>query len=211
MLSNATTWIEIICRCDDSSDDNVVSPRPRVNKGAVFEGIGHRRAINLVMGQVDLRPSETAQTFVFSRLWTSPRTVLHLASGLVALLNNPFLIAGDDFSCKDMLVEDTVSQHLCMDSRTLLGNNSSALDGTDCRSIGNPAEIAIDKIKRLMIARPTCARKGFLYKWRSLCTKIIAATPKSHALSSLRSLSGTGSVFSTSLLDQLNVAQHNKI
>lgn len=122
-------------RCDDGSDDSIVSPR--LAQAAVVKGIGRMSAIPPVHLRVALQESEKTAKFSFSRKWTVPRLVLELSSGRMALLNITFLVADDELDCEDLLVGLPVLQHLGIDTRTLtlLERNWNTLSGTDCLSI----------------------------------------------------------------------------
>lgn len=121
-------------RCDDGSDDSIVSPE--LAERAVLAGIGTLKAIPTVRLQVALKAEAEAQVFSFSRRWTCPRTILHLAAGQLALCNISFLVAEDDLACEDMLIGLPVLQHLKVDTKTLLENNRATLDGVDCSKVG---------------------------------------------------------------------------
>lgn len=111
-------------------------------------------AITPIRLTVALKSGEEAQSFTFSRSWTSPRTVLHLASGRLALVNVTFLIPDDDLACEDILIGLPVLRHVQVDTRTLLENNRAILDGADCSNVGIPS--ATDRggrVSRMMIAR----------------------------------------------------------
>ena len=90
------------------------------------------RCITPVRLQVALKAGDEAQSLCFSRTWTTPRTVLHLASGRLALRNVTYLVADDECACGDFLIRLPVLRHLKVDTRTLLETNRASLDGTDC-------------------------------------------------------------------------------
>jgi transposase InsO family protein len=139
-------------RCDDGSDDSIVSRK--LAEAAVLRGVGKFTPITAVRLSVALKSGDEAEQFSFSRTWTVPRLVLHLAAGQLALLNVTFLVADDELSCEDLLIGLPVLQHLRVDTRTLLENQRAALDGADCSSVLNAAvSDASGKLGRLMIAR----------------------------------------------------------
>lgn len=117
-------------------------------------------AITPVIVQVVFKQGEEAQSFKLSRTRVAPRTVIHLSSGQLALCNISFLVADADLSHKHLLIGLTVLRYLRIDSRTLLENNRSTLDGTDCKNIGNSTRGG--NISRLMAAR-TQQVKGKVY------------------------------------------------
>ena len=119
------------------------------------------KGIEPVHIQVALKSSEDASTFTFSRVWTSPRTILHLASGQLALANVTFLVADDALACEELLIGLPVLRHLQVDTRTLLENNRLSLDGADCSHVGNPTRDArAGIISRVMIARMNRVQDG---------------------------------------------------
>lgn len=103
-VSNGRTSIESSGRCDDGSDDRIVSPK--FAEAATLKGIGKITAIEMVYLAVALKKdsSDSAEKFSFSRTWTVPCTILHLALGNLALRNISFLVADDDPSCEDLLI-----------------------------------------------------------------------------------------------------------
>ena len=112
--------VSISGRCDDGSDDSIVSAR--VAEQAAIKGIGKISTIEPVRLQVALKTgkNDKAQTFRFSRSGMVPRTVLHLSAGQLALINVSFLIADDDLTCEDLLIGLPVLRHLQVDTKTLL-------------------------------------------------------------------------------------------
>lgn len=151
-VQDGNASIQSIGRCDDGSDDSIASPK--LAKQAVAEGIGRMRKIAPVNLQVALRKTEHAETFSFSRIWTVPRTVLHLSSGQLALLNLSYLVADDDLASESLLIGRPILAHLQVDTRTLLEQNRAVLNGADCSSIGNPtAPTRGGFVSRIMLAR----------------------------------------------------------
>ena len=148
-VSDGTNSLDAQGRCDDGSDDSIVSAN--LAERAAIMGIGKTSAIKPVRLCVALKSEEEAQTFSFSRSWTSLRTVLHLASGQLALANVTFLAADDNLVCEDLLIGLPVSQHLQVDTGTLLENNRSVLDGADCSSVANPTLNRGGSVTRMMI------------------------------------------------------------
>ena len=151
-VSDGAVSLSTIGRCDDGSDDSLVSRK--VAEAAVLQGIGRMKAIEPVTLSVALKAGETAQRFSFSRSWTPPRTVLHLSSGQLALVNVTYLVADGELTCEDLLIGLPVLQHLHVDTRTLLENNRAELDGSDCSNIGHRTmENRHGTVSRMMIAR----------------------------------------------------------
>lgn len=139
-------------RCDDGSDDSLVSPR--LVEQAALKGIGKLTAIEPIGIRVALKQGEDVQGFSFSRTRQVPLTVLHLASGQLSLANITFFVAGDELVCEDLIIGLPVLQHLRVDTRTLLENNRPVLDDADCSAVGNPT--AINRggvVSRMMTAR----------------------------------------------------------
>ena len=159
-LSDGRATLDAQGRCDDGSDDSIVSPT--LAERAALKGIGKIRAIEPVRLQVALKSGSEAASFSFSRTWTSPRTVLHLSSGQLALANVTYLVADDDLACEDILIGLPVLRHLQVDTRTLLETNRSALDGIDCSDVGNPSlDERSGRVSRLMICRLNRVRNNY--------------------------------------------------
>lgn len=134
-VSDGLASLDTAGRCDDGSDESLVSPS--LAERAAMKGIGKLSSIAPVRLQVALKKEEQeAQTFSFSRTWTAPRTILHLASGQLALVNIKFLVADDDLACEDLLIGRPVLHHLQIDTKTLLELSRKSLDGTDCSNVG---------------------------------------------------------------------------
>lgn len=89
-------------------------------------------AIDLLHVQVALHKGEDAASFRFSRTWTEPRTVLHLAFGQLALANVTHLVVDDKLACEYLLLGLPVLHHLHLDTKILLRTTRAALDGADC-------------------------------------------------------------------------------
>jgi len=142
----------VIGRCEDGSDETLVSKE--IAEKAVLQGIGKLEAVATVRLEVALKKKGSKATFPFSRAWTVPSTVLHLSSGRLALKNITFLVADDDDAmvCEDLLIGLPVLKHLRVDTKTLLEENITALDGTDCGLIDAPRG-PMGKLGRLMTAR----------------------------------------------------------
>lgn len=81
----------------------------------------------------------------------------------MALCNISILVSDDDLTCKYLLIGLPFLQHLRIDSRTLLENNRSILDGMDFAIVGNPTETGIGQVCRLMAALATQV-KGISYE-----------------------------------------------
>ena len=64
--------------------------------------------IDKVTVQVALKEGTNAQQFTFSRSWTVPRVVMHLAAGQRALLNVRFLVADADITGEDLLLGEPI-------------------------------------------------------------------------------------------------------
>lgn len=179
-VSDGQTPLKATGRCDDGSDDSIVSPS--LAECAANRGIGKINAITPVRLQVALKSETEAQTFSFSRSWTAPRTVLHLASGQLALANVTFLVADGDLACEDLLINLPVLRHLQVDTRTLLENNRSVLDGADCSHVGNRTLLnSGGKVSRMMIARLNrtardTVRYSFITSFRS-ATRVLRYSP----------------------------------
>lgn len=120
-------------RCNDGSNESIVSPK--LSKRATLRGVGKIIATLPVKLNVALKTGQDPQSFSFSRSWTPPKTVLHLAAGNLTLVSVTFLIANDDPSCEDLLIGLPVLHHLQVDTRTLLENRFSSLDSTDCSQV----------------------------------------------------------------------------
>lgn len=150
VLHDEDTSIQCQGRCDDGSDESLISPR--IAEAATLQGIGKLRSIKPIVVQVALKEKDKAQTFSFSRQWTVPRLTLQLSAGPLALLNVQLLVADDDLADEDILIGRPVLAHLGVDSRSILEQRRATLDETDCshlqRHIG-----AKSKIGRLLIAR----------------------------------------------------------
>lgn len=153
-VSDGQAAINAIGRCDDGSDDSTVSSS--LAERAAVRGVGKITAITPVRLSVALKAGQDPETFSFSRSWTSLRTVLHLSSGQLALSNVTFLVADGDLPCEDLLVGLPVLRHLQVDTRTLLEDRVSVLDGTDCSHIENPTTLSQGgSVSGMMIARLT--------------------------------------------------------
>lgn len=118
-------------RCDDGSDECFDSPT--LPQAAAVKGIGRMVAIYPIKIHVSLKEKEIGNraTFSFSRTCNVPRLVLKLPARKIALLNVKFLVAEDDTAFEDLLLGLPVLHHLRIDTRTLLKQKWSSLDGTD--------------------------------------------------------------------------------
>ena len=143
---------QIICkgRCDDGSDDTIISPR--IATDAVGRGIGKMYPISPVTVQVALKEDKNAQTFQFSRSLVIPRVILHLSAGQLALLNVSFLVADDDLADEDLLLGHPLLAHLGVDSRSILEHNYQVLHEMDCSTVPS-LSTQKSTIGRLMAAR----------------------------------------------------------
>jgi len=135
-LESGISSTTITGQCDDGSDDSLASPD--VANNAVLNGIGSFKKIQPVKFEVALTRDKQPQEFTFSKVWTVPRTVLHLSSGKLAVLNISFLVADDDLTAGGILIGRPVLRHMRVDTKTLLESNRDALDGIDCANVGNP-------------------------------------------------------------------------
>lgn len=138
-------------RCNDGADESIVSSK--IAKSAVVHRTGKISMIEPVRLQNALTSGEEAQTFSFSHTWTSPRTVLYLSVGQLALVGVTFVVADDDLACEDMHIGHPVLHHLQVEPKTLLEHNRAVLDGTDCSSVRN--NVLNDqggRVSRIMIA-----------------------------------------------------------
>ena len=144
---------EVTCkgRCDDGSDETLISPR--IAERAALQGIGKINSIAKVSVQVALKEDSSAETFTFSRSLSVPRTLMDLSSGQLELLNFTFLIADGDLADEDLLIGQPILAHLGIDSRTMLENNRSSLDVTDCSKISTIATDKSSKVGRVLLAR----------------------------------------------------------
>lgn len=137
-MSNGREEIDSSSRCDDGSDDSIVSSS--LAEIAVAKGIGKMTSIDKLSLAVALKKknANSAQAFQFSRKWTVPRTILHLTSGNLALLNICLLVADDNLACENLFIGQPVLHHLRVDTYTLLDNNRFALNSSECSEAGNP-------------------------------------------------------------------------
>lgn len=149
-LSDDCASLVVVGRSNDGSDDSIASPR--VAEASVLKGIGRMKSIDPVTVQMSLQQSDAVQYFIFFRSWCIARTTLHLSSGRLVLHNISLLVENDELACEDLLIGYPVLQHPGIDSKTLLESNSSALDGTNCQSVGNPTASPTGRIGRLMVA-----------------------------------------------------------
>ncbi len=127
-LADGSSSIIATGRCDDGSDDTIVSSK--IAEQAAMDGIGKISRITPVKIQVDLSAGGEAQELSFYTTWTCPRIFLHLAAGQLALFNVRFLVADGVLSSGDLIVGLPVLQHLKVDNRTLLEKDRASLDGT---------------------------------------------------------------------------------
>lgn len=156
---NSAPDMDIIGRCNDGSDDSLVSERHA--ESAVLKGIGSLTAINPVAIHLALCQSEDSQSFQFSRSWLAPRLVLHLASGQMTHCSLSLLIADNAVTCEDILISLAVLRHLRIDSKMMLENNCYTFNGNNCIDVENP-RIKLSHVGRLMVAR-AMGVKGKVY------------------------------------------------
>lgn len=100
-----------------------------------------------------LKAGVELKSFTFSRTWTSPRTILHLAAVNIALVNVQYLTADDDLAWEDLFIVLRVLPHLYVATRTLLEKRIASLNGTDCSQTQSAADRG-GRISCLMIGRP---------------------------------------------------------
>lgn len=159
-LSDGRASLDVTGRCDDGSDDSLVSPGTA--EKAALKGIGKLTAIEPVMLQVALKKSDAAESLRFSWSWVLPRTVLHLPSGKFALTNISFLVPDDELACEGLIIGSPVLKHLLVDPRTLLDSNRLALDGADCSTVDNihadkrSGYVSLLKIRETGMEKRTC-------------------------------------------------------
>lgn len=136
-VSDGMTSIKSSRRCDDGSDSSIVSPM--LTEAATIKGIGKIVAIEKFSLAVALKKdiSDSAEKVSLSRTWAVQPTILHIASGNLALRNILFLVEEDHLACKALLIGRPVLQNLRIDSHTLLDINRFALNGLDCSEVGN--------------------------------------------------------------------------
>ena len=150
-VTDLKSTLDFIGRCDDGSDENLATPP--VAERAALKGIGEIQAIDTVRLQVALsQKDEEPRMYAFSRAWSVPTTVLNLSSGRLALKNLRFLIPDDAVASEDMLIGRPVLRHLRVDTKTLLEERVSSLDGTDCSPDLLPKANG-GHVSRLMLAR----------------------------------------------------------
>lgn len=85
--------------------------------------------------QAALSHKTKAERHTFSRTWIASRTVLHLATGPLALLNVEYLVFNSDRATSDLLLALPVLLHLGASTKTLLKKPRDLFDGTDCLAI----------------------------------------------------------------------------
>lgn len=140
--------------CDDGSDESIASPS--LVQVAFLKGNGRVKAITPVHIQVALKNSGEPSPFRFSRTGAVSRLILQLFAKRMVLLNVPFLIADDETAFKDLLIGFPVLRHLGANSRTLLEQKWTKLDGTDRANVERPSESTVfGRLGGLMIARMT--------------------------------------------------------
>lgn len=137
---------------DVGSDESIASSPLEQAAGA--QCIVRITAITPINIQISLRDSGTPASFTFSRTWHVPCLVLQLSERQRAFLNVTFCVADDETTGEDLLVGLLVLCHLGIDSRTLLEQKWSSLDGTDCSNVANYRyDGRTGRIGRLFLAR----------------------------------------------------------
>lgn len=111
-VSDGTSLIKSTGRCDDGSDNSILSPK--ITEAVAIKSIGKISAIQKIFlaGPLKKGTTDSAECFSLSRTWNVPRNILHLASGILALMNISFLVADDDLACKDLPIGRPVFQNL---------------------------------------------------------------------------------------------------
>lgn len=85
--------------------------------------------------QVELKYSYSAQSFTFYISLTSPRTILRIAAGPLAIVNIKFLYADAVLAAEDLLIGIPVLNHLGVYTKILLEKNPYVQDGFVCSEI----------------------------------------------------------------------------
>lgn len=124
-------------RCDDGADDSLVS-KGIVEKG-VQMGIGHIQKIPRTEMPMPVLGKDTAPIVIeCHRAWHVPRTILHVASGALALRHIVYLVIEGELTPENLVVGRPVLSHLGVDTETLLSQNRETLHEQDCSNVGNP-------------------------------------------------------------------------
>ena len=165
-----------LARCDDGSDDSLVCPT--LAEPAALSGIGRIRAIEPVKLKVALHRRDEKVEFSFSRQWIVPNTILQLRTGSMGIQNMSFLISDDRLTGEPLIIGRPALQHMRVDTKTLLEERYSELNGIDCSSIGNPTMSSkAGYVSRLMISRVQDAPQGNKARVKNSDAKPIATTP----------------------------------
>lgn len=114
--------LEVRGRCDDGGDEGIVSLK--LADRASIQGIGKISVIKPVTLHVTLKIGSNAQHFKFSRGWTEPRTLLHLSSSQIALVNTRLLVSDHELACEDVLIDLRVLCHIQIDTKNISGKQS---------------------------------------------------------------------------------------
>lgn len=150
-IQDGREMMEATARADDGSDESIVSAK--LAEKAVLNGIGKISKIDPIKIQVALKANDDAKSFRFTRTWTTPRLVLRLNAGPLALNNATFLVPDGELAAEDLLIGLPILQHLGIDTKAMLEKHRDVLDGADCSTIRSPSLSTNGKVGRLMIAR----------------------------------------------------------
>lgn len=89
-------------------------------EASVIRDIGNFKEIKTVILLLAPRKGDNAEAFSFRCSWTVFRTLLHLSSGQLDLVNVTYLVIYDSLNCEVILIGLSVLLHLQADSCTLL-------------------------------------------------------------------------------------------
>lgn len=128
-LQDGLSSIDVTGLCADGSDDIIASPTTA--EAAVIDVIGRMRKIEPVKLQAKLCKGATAESFQFSRVWKFPRTIFHLSSGQLYILEVSFLVADDELIFESVIIGRPVLENVKIDTVSLLDQNREHLYGTD--------------------------------------------------------------------------------
>lgn len=134
-VSDDRNSIESTGRYEEESDDSIVSTK--LSESAAIKCISQMSPIQKVSLSAAFKngTTDSAGSLSFSRTCTVRRTILHLASGNLALMDISFLVANDDLACEGLLIGRIVLQQLWVDTNSLLDNNRFAINGADCSEV----------------------------------------------------------------------------
>lgn len=138
-------------RYDDESDASIISPK--LAQRASVKGIGKMSAIQPVTLRVALKTGSDLQRFAVSRAWGVIRTVFHLSSGRLAILNIRYLVEVDYSAGENLLIGLPVLRHLKTYLKALLDANREALDDIDCALLDDQTKSNVGCVSRVMSVR----------------------------------------------------------